>query len=99
LLRLDGTLILEFPDIAKCAGIVTETEGKNTGQYMEAVRAFYAFDMEQIKHKDLYQPYAFGWSAEHIKEELLNMGFSKIDVKDGTEHGRPWRDTRVEATK
>jgi predicted SAM-dependent methyltransferase len=99
LLHTGGKFILEFPDIAKCAKIIVEHDGSDYTQYLESVRAFYAFDMEQIKCKKLYQPYAFGWSAEHIRQELLNAGFSIIDIKDGTTHGRPWRDTNVEATK
>lgn len=98
LLSDNGKLTLEFPDIVKCSKVIA---GENKIEnYLEAVRAFYAFDMGQIKNRDNYQPYAFGWSAWHITRELKKTGFSKIIVKDPQTHGPIlWRDTRIEAIK
>lgn len=99
LLKKDGCLILEFPDIVKCAKIIIENDGLDTIQYIEGIRGFYAFDLDEIEKKKKYIPYAFGWSANHIEQELIKIGFSNIKISDGNEHYREWRDTRVEATK
>jgi hypothetical protein len=94
-----GKLILEFPDIAKCAHAIIDNESK-IDQYLESVRAYYAFDMDQIKRKDKYQPYAFGWSAWHISHELKNIGFREVLIEEPLTHGpRIWRDSRIEVKK
>ena len=100
LLEPNGRLILEFPDVIKCATAITTDNKLTVEHYLEAVRAFYAFDMEEIKEKAAYVPYAFGWSGWHISRELENIGFSNIAVSDPQTHNqRTWRDTRVEAIK
>ena len=99
LLIHNGTFILEFPDIIKCAKIIIENDKKDNEQYIEGVRGFYAFDLNEVKNKKKYIPYMFGWSAGHIEQELIKIGFSNILISDGEEHNRPWRDTRIEAKK
>ncbi len=99
LLKQDGKLILEFPDIVKCAEMIIKSEN-NLPEYLEAVRAIYAFDMIEIKFNEKYTPYAFGWSAWHITQRLKKAGFNTIHVLDSVTHGnRKWRDTRIEAIK
>lgn len=99
LLAPGGKIVLEFPDIAKCSKAILDREN-NVDGYLEAVRAFYAFDMGQIKNRDEYHPYAFGWSAWHMSYELKITGFSKVLVQDPLTHGPLlWRDTRIEAIK
>jgi hypothetical protein len=99
MIKPSGRLILEFPDISKCAKSITENE-HNINDYLEAVRGIYAFDMGEIKNKVSYYPYAFGWSSWHILMELKKSGFNQILINDPQTHGqRLWRDTRIEAIK
>jgi hypothetical protein len=98
LLKNEGKLILEFPDIIKCGRILGDT--KSEEEYLECVRAIYAFDLDQIKRKEAFTTYAFGWSAWHISQELKKVGFSKIEILEPKSHGeRGWRDSRVVASK
>jgi hypothetical protein len=97
-LQTGGKFTLEFPDVVKCVKVIAKE--KEYDAYIEGIRALYAFDMSQIKKKNEYQPYAFGWSAWHIITELQKVGFSSIVVKDPQTHGHlVWRDTRVESIK
>jgi hypothetical protein len=98
-----GKLIIEFPDIIKCSKMIINNCGTvekgDLFQYIEGIRGFYAFDLDQIKYKVQFTPYTFGWSANHMKYELTHLGFKQISILDGNAHERPQRDTRVEATK
>lgn len=98
LLLKDGKLEIEFPDIIKCSKIiVSESEIE---VYLEGIRGVFAFDLDQIKNKEHYTPYSFGWSGWHLKEELLKIGFKDVQILEPETHGkRVWRDTRVVATK
>ena len=99
ILKPGGFVVIEFPDVSKCARKALESKEART-EYMEAVRGLYAFDMEQIARKEMFIPYAFGWSGWHLEQELKEAGFRKIAISDPTTHGqRLWRDTRVEAFK
>ena len=99
LLKKGGKCILEFPDILKCATHILKHE-KEIIEYLEGIRAIYAFDMQQIKRKEQFGTYAFGWSAWHIKHELHNVGFSDVRIMNPETHNKlAWRDTRIEATK
>ena len=99
ILKKSGRLILEFPDIAKCAENLIRSEG-NIPEYLEAVRGIYAFGMDQITRREKFITYAFGWAAWHIKYELEVAGFSAVQIKDPQTHDQMiWRDTRIEAIK
>lgn len=98
ILKEGGQLILEFPDIEKCASVIVKSKN-DYPNYIEAVRSFYAFDMGQIKNKESFYTYRFGWSSWHIEQELKNIGFKNIVYTDGLLHNQNWRDTHVEATK
>jgi len=99
LLKPNGDLILEFPDITKCAKHLIKYEN-NTADYLEGVRAFYAFDLQQNILKENYTTYNFGWSAWHMKLELEKLGYKNIKILNPQNHGkRDWRDTRIEASK
>ncbi len=98
LLKDGGVLEMEFPDVAKCAKIICNPTTNE--EYLEAVRGLYAFDLNQIKNKEIYIPYSFGWSSKHIVLELNKSGFNKVEVLDPLTHGpRVWRDSRVLAYK
>jgi hypothetical protein len=99
MLKDGAALIMEFPDIAKCARALLKNDGA-ADEYLEAVRGIYAFDMNQIKRKQRYVPYAFGWSAWHISVELKAAGFRLINIEEPQTHGpRSWRDVRIVAFK
>ncbi len=99
LLEPGGRLIIELPDLAKCARVALDHE-HDLAQYLEGVRGLYAFDPGQIERCEKYTPYAFGWTAWHLVEELRSAGFCEIRVLDPQTHGpRPWRDVRIEAVK
>jgi SAM-dependent methyltransferase len=94
-----GRLVIETPDLAKCAAQALDAKD-DLPRYLEAVRGLYAFDMEYIEREEPFVPYAFGWSAWHLREELEKAGFREVQVLDPRTHGpRVWRDTRIEAVK
>ncbi|NQU35130.1 MAG: hypothetical protein HQ521_18035 [Bacteroidetes bacterium] len=99
LLEEGGSLIMEFPDLEKCAAHLVNHKN-DYPNYIEAVRAIYAFDLHQIESKDEFFTYRFGWSAWHINKELKHIGFSVIKAENPQTHGRRiWRDTRIIAIK
>jgi hypothetical protein len=94
----DGLLVIETPDAVKCARLLLEAQ--DDAAFVEAVRGFYAFDLEQVEKRQLYSPYAFGWTAGLLCRELLQAGFREAVERAPQTHGpRPLRDTRVEATR
>jgi hypothetical protein len=101
ILETGGKLIAEFPDVVKCSEIIITNNNieKDESQYIEGIRGLYAFDLAQIKNKIPYVPYAFGWSANHMKYELTKIGFKSVSISDGNMHERPQRDTRIVALK
>jgi hypothetical protein len=101
LLEPQGTLIIELPDIGQCAARILEAGRLGSeADYLEGVRGFYAFDMEQVDRRECYTPYAFGWSAWHLIEELRRAGFAAVtQQKPQTHEQRTWRDIRIEARK
>lgn len=97
LLRPNGSFVIETPDLRKCAAVLSSVS-TNDDLYLEAVRAVYAFDLDQLRQRRRYQPYAFGWSAAHLIGELGSAGFTRVIEAAPQTHGpRPWRDVRVEA--
>jgi SAM-dependent methyltransferase len=99
LLSPGGRLILELPDLGKCARAICESEG-DSQRHIEAVRAVYAFALADELHRREYSTYAFGWSGWHLRQTLEDIGFTKVELKDPETHRRrTWRDVRVEAVK
>lgn len=99
ILEPEGVVVIELPDLGKCARKALECR-TSKAEYLEAVRGLYAFDMEQIERKEMFTPYAFGWSSWHLEQELSEAGFCHITITDPKTHGqRVWRDTRIEAIK
>lgn len=101
ILRKDGQLIIEFPDSYKCASALLNTSSNPRRiEYLEAIRGFYAFGMEDYHNKSDYFPYKFGWSKEYLIQTLLELGYTKAWYEEPLTHGaRSWRDSRVIAIK
>lgn len=98
LLKPGGRLVIELPDIENCARKLLESTD-DLPDYLEGVRGVYAFDLSQISNKTPITPYAFGWSAWHLRKELGEAGFHSIELHPPQFHGQPWRDIRMEAIK
>lgn len=101
ILRKDGQLIMEFPDSYKCASALLNTSSNlRRIEYLEAIRGFYAFGMEDYHNNSDYFPYKFGWSKEYLIQTLLELGYTKAWYEEPITHGaRSWRDSRVIAIK
>ncbi len=104
LLEEGGMLTVEIPDIKKLALNIVDIDSLNSEQnysaYLEALRAIYAFDLNQHKNKVKYFTYQFGWSAMHLKCELEKLGYKEIEIKNPNYHGQRFnRDFRLEAKK
>lgn len=98
LLKKGGRLVLELPDIGKCAALISNSPENSEYEYLEGLRAVYAFDLTQIENKEDFTTYRFGWSGWYLKKELLRLGFSEVKVLDPETHEkRKWRDVRIEA--
>ena len=98
LLKSQGRLVIELPDIENCARKLLDSTD-NLPDYLEGVRGVYAFDLSQVVNKTPITPYAFGWSAWHLRQELVDAGFNSIQLHPPEFHGQPWRDIRMEAVK
>lgn len=98
LLAPGGRIVIELPDIEKCARKLLEST-EDLPEYLEGVRGVYAFDPSQIVNKSPITPYAFGWSSWHLRKELSEAGFHAIELHPPQFHGQPWRDIRMEAVK
>jgi hypothetical protein len=98
LLAPGGKLILETPDVERCASLLLQA-GKAqqlTPDYLEGVRGIFAFDLGQIAARHEFTPYAFAWAGWHLKQELEEAGFTQVRILEAQTH-HPWRDVRVEA--
>lgn len=99
ILRFEKKLVIETTDILKCAAYLIFNK-ENDFEYIEAIRAIYAFDPGQIQRKEQFDTYKFGWSESHLKKVLNETGFSKVESRSPQGHGQTlWRDIRIEATK
>ena len=98
LLLPDGILIIETPNLLKAVDKIRACEGTDSAAYLEGVRALHAFDINQIKRREQFTPYAFSWSPWHLEHELSLSGFENIKILPPKTHS-PWRDMRIEAQK
>jgi len=100
LLKPGGKLVIETPNILKAIEkIQTSVASISNGEiaeYIEGVRAFHAFGVDDMQTKNSYTPYSLSWSPEHIKHELQSAEFSQIKILPPQTHSM-WRDMRVEA--
>jgi len=100
-LNRDGRLILEFPDVIKISKKVVEISSCDLDEYIEVIRAFYAFDpKDAMNYSFNKKTYIFGWSEPIVVRALNEAGFGTIKTVNPKTHGRVlWRDSRIEAMK
>jgi SAM-dependent methyltransferase len=99
LLEPGGRLILETPDLEKCAArILAAGAEKTEPDFIEGVRGLFAFGPEHISEESRYTPYAFAWAPWHLRLELERAGFTGVRILPPQTHVS-WRDMRVEASK
>ena len=99
ILEPGGRLIMEMPELLKCARRALDSEG-DLPSYLEAVRGLYGFDIGMVERRQMFTPYLFAWSTWHLRYELELRGFRQVSICDPQTHGpRPWRDIRVVAVK
>lgn len=99
LLKPNGKLIIETVNIEKSAKRMLA--GINSGDfadYLEGIRGIFAFGLDTLQKQERYQPYVFGWSGWHLKQELERAGFGEVDTLSPQTHA-VWRDMRIEASK
>ncbi len=90
LLRSDGYLVIEGPDIRK---ILLKYMSNDS----EAIFAIFATDKDGPTHKI---PYIHAWDAQVLTENLSNIGFSRVALEIPQTHGRKAdRDFRIVASK
>jgi hypothetical protein len=99
----NGKIVIEFPDIIKISKQLIEGDITQIKQdeYIELIRGIYAYD-----HTDAFdvsfskQTYVFGWSGNFVRNTLIDIGFSQVNIcSPKTHERRDWRDTRIEAIK
>lgn len=93
-LRPEGELIIEVPDILKICRLLLE--GKKTLQFcLTGIYGGYA-----DTKIDLPQMHKWGWTAETLKEILEKAGFEIMELGQGRYPGHyPERDTFIRARK
>jgi glycosyltransferase involved in cell wall biosynthesis len=97
ILKPNGKLIIETPNLERAVDKIISSNHK-LPDYIEGVRPFHAFGLDQLEAKENYSPYKFSWSPWHLELELKNAGLRNISVLPPQTHSA-WRDMRVEATK
>jgi hypothetical protein len=96
LLEPGGRLVIETPDLEKCAARILEAGAGDAPGFLEGVRGIFAFGPEHISAEKPYTPYAFAWAGWHLKRELEEAGFSDVKILPPQTHAA-WRDLRAEA--
>jgi hypothetical protein len=99
ILNTNGKLIIELPDLSKCAKVISNADIIDFN-YLEALRAIFAYDVNEHKSKKKYHTYKSGWSSLHLCHELSKAGFKDVRILDPLFHdSQTWRDVRIEAIK
>ena len=94
LLKPDGKLILEAPDILGSYWYHIEIKN-NPKEYINTV---FGKEESRLKYGE-NMLHRSGWTMEIAKEEMQNVGFSITHAGIGTSHGMGKRDFRVEGIK
>jgi hypothetical protein len=98
-LKMDGKLIMEFPDVKKVAHCILEI-GDNPEELQRSAFGIRGFYGEPIKNMTVHDYHKWGWSETTMAALLGDLGFSRIDAERPQHHGsRDKRDTRLVAVK
>jgi predicted SAM-dependent methyltransferase len=93
ILKPEGKLIMELPDLIKCAKALLDG--------VRGQRSIWGFYGEQEPYNSITQPNMFvkyGYTCDTMYDELEKIGFKDIVCKNALTH-LPDRDMRVEAIK
>jgi len=98
LLRSGGRLVVETANTERMAAKIVKNYGDNFDEYLEGVRGFHGFGLDDVEAKRRYAPAAFSWSPWHLAEELRRIGF-EFPQGMPSRVGSAWRDFRMECEK
>jgi glycosyltransferase involved in cell wall biosynthesis len=93
-----GKVAIETPDGERLIEKMRQGIGKDLDTYLEGLRAFHGFGLDDLADKRVYVPNAFSWTSWHLGMELRNAGFEDVRVLAPETHAS-WRDMRVEVRK
>lgn len=96
LLRVDGKLTMEMPDLLKfCRNVLNGREGRHPGQM--GMWAMYG----DPRTKDPFMVHRWGWTFDTLAPFLREHGFYRISKTETQYHpvGKEHRDFRIEAYK
>jgi hypothetical protein len=84
-----GELVIEFPCAKKIAKKICEMPlDISRDDYIEVVRALYAFDGLDAYLTDFNkQTYIFAYSANFVNKEMVDIGFDEVKILDPKTHG------------
>jgi hypothetical protein len=93
LLRPGGKLILETASAERMAARILDHHGRDLEGYLEGVRGFHGFGMDDIESRRRFDPAPFSWSPWHLSMELEKAGFFQ---PRSMQLSANWRDFRLE---
>lgn len=96
-LKPNGLIVLEQPDILKCAAnfLTGMTRGDNTLIHNMGILGFYGDGTPE----EPYMGHKWGWFPETLANELVNAGFVDVKLEQAKTHMRDLRDFRLEARR
>jgi hypothetical protein len=98
MLKTDGQLILEMPDVIKVCQLILVFA--NDPEYLEngafGFRGLFGAPKPNMSVGDYHK---WGYTPTTIKTLLVEAGFNRISISDGMSHCYPIRDMRVVALK
>lgn len=97
ILKSDGILILELPELAKMCYLFLSAYGSNKPYPKgEGIDGFYGDNAEDV---NIYQIHKWGWTEKSLGKILEETGFKIIEIADGKYHHHPKRDIFIRAKK
>lgn len=97
ILKADGVLILEMPNLEFAARVVLGEVPENKLARPLEFNGMYAIYGDQSRRNRYYQ-HLWGYTPETMRETLAGIGFSRISLLPAQYHW-PHRDFRVEARR
>jgi hypothetical protein len=91
-----GLLVIETIDIERCIEFISDNIRNDFDGYLEGVRGFIGFGIDNLIERRPYTGNLFNWSYWHLSEELFYSGFLNIKRMEPRYHN-PKRDMRIEA--